>query len=309
MASASWPGLGPARAEAHDDAYRQTVALATGRINGFDAKSAEALTLINRGSGQPFEDRFKTVSGAATQIMDQDLPSDPPDTTQARTVTAFSRYLAAHTQVRKLDDAGSWDQAVALATGTGAANRRFATFETLSAQALNDQATKLSDELDDARLPLIVLPWLLLLAGHRCGRGELAWRQSATAGVPMRIRGRVRLVVPFVVLAALLVASCDSSSDSDRGASSALHDHNVDRANRPARQLREPVASFAPDAPLPAPGQMPAGTFMAEIQQRGRLIAGVSADTLLFGYRNPFTGKLEGFDIDLIRQVVAGDLR
>jgi polar amino acid transport system substrate-binding protein len=33
------------------------------------------------------------------------------------------------------------------------------------------------------------------------------------------------------------------------------------------------------------------------------LIAGVSADTLLFGYFNPLSGKLEGFDIDLIRQV------
>ena len=29
----------------------------------------------------------------------------------------------------------------------------------------------------------------------------------------------------------------------------------------------------------------------------------MSADTLLFGYRNPLTGNLEGFDIDLVRQV------
>ena len=42
---------------------------------------------------------------------------------------------------------------------------------------------------------------------------------------------------------------------------------------------------------------------MDVIQQRGRLIAGVSADTLLFGYCNPLTGQLEGFDIDLVRQV------
>ena len=40
-----------------------------------------------------------------------------------------------------------------------------------------------------------------------------------------------------------------------------------------------------------------------QIQARGRIIAGVSADTLLFGYRNPLTGSLEGFDIDLIHQV------
>ena len=63
------------------------------------------------------------------------------------------------------------------------------------------------------------------------------------------------------------------------------------------------VASIAPNGPLPPPGNMPSGTYMAEIQARGRLIAGVSADTLLFGYRNPLTGQLEGFDIDLVRQV------
>jgi polar amino acid transport system substrate-binding protein len=54
---------------------------------------------------------------------------------------------------------------------------------------------------------------------------------------------------------------------------------------------------------MPAPGDMPSASYMAAIQQRGRLVAGVSADTLLFGYFNPLSGRLEGFDIDLIRQV------
>ena len=31
--------------------------------------------------------------------------------------------------------------------------------------------------------------------------------------------------------------------------------------------------------------------------------AAVSADTLLFGFRNPFSGQLEGFDIDMVRRV------
>jgi polar amino acid transport system substrate-binding protein len=65
------------------------------------------------------------------------------------------------------------------------------------------------------------------------------------------------------------------------------------------------VASFAPTGPLPAPNQMPAGSFMEKIQHRGRLIAGVSADTLLFGFRDPLTGNLEGFDIDVAREVAA----
>ena len=48
---------------------------------------------------------------------------------------------------------------------------------------------------------------------------------------------------------------------------------------------------------------MPAGSYMAEIQKRGRLVLGTSQDTLLFSSRNPFTGAIEGFDVDTARQV------
>jgi polar amino acid transport system substrate-binding protein len=54
---------------------------------------------------------------------------------------------------------------------------------------------------------------------------------------------------------------------------------------------------------LPAPGAMPDGTTMADIQARGQLVVGVSADTLLFGSRNPLTGNIEGFDIDVLKTV------
>jgi polar amino acid transport system substrate-binding protein len=65
-----------------------------------------------------------------------------------------------------------------------------------------------------------------------------------------------------------------------------------------------PLASFAPAGPNPAPGsKMPAGSYMREIQDRGRLIAGVSADTLLLGARNPLNGQIEGFDIDMLKAV------
>ena len=42
---------------------------------------------------------------------------------------------------------------------------------------------------------------------------------------------------------------------------------------------------------------------MAKIQKRGRLVAGVSADTYLLASRNPFTGEIEGFDIDMVKAV------
>ena len=63
------------------------------------------------------------------------------------------------------------------------------------------------------------------------------------------------------------------------------------------------LKSYAPPATLPSPGELPSGSHMETIRERGRLIAGVSADTLLLGARNPVSGKIEGFDIDMLRGI------
>jgi polar amino acid transport system substrate-binding protein len=66
-------------------------------------------------------------------------------------------------------------------------------------------------------------------------------------------------------------------------------------------------ATSRPNGPLPAPGQMPAGSTMERILRRGYLIAGVDEDSYLFGYRNPSPDPkappLVGFDIDFVREV------
>lgn len=51
--------------------------------------------------------------------------------------------------------------------------------------------------------------------------------------------------------------------------------------------------------------QVSSGSTMAAIRERGVLEVGVSADTLLMGSRNPFSGDIEGFDIDVAREVAA----
>lgn len=63
-------------------------------------------------------------------------------------------------------------------------------------------------------------------------------------------------------------------------------------------------ASLRP-AGLPPPGQPPPGTTMAAIVDSGRLRVGVDQNTYLFGFRDSFTGELEGFDVDIARQVAA----
>ena len=67
----------------------------------------------------------------------------------------------------------------------------------------------------------------------------------------------------------------------------------------------DPKASLRPAATLPPPGQMPEPSVMKTIQNRGQLIAGVDQNTFLFGFRNPTTGALEGFDIDRVHEIAA----
>ncbi len=65
------------------------------------------------------------------------------------------------------------------------------------------------------------------------------------------------------------------------------------------------TASLRPPATMPTPGQMPNGTFMAQIHARGYLNVGVDDNTYLWGYRDPSTGSMSGFDVDMLRQVAA----
>jgi polar amino acid transport system substrate-binding protein len=65
----------------------------------------------------------------------------------------------------------------------------------------------------------------------------------------------------------------------------------------------DPAASLRPVGPLPRAGDLPNGSYVQQIYNRGRLVAGIAQDTLMFGYLNPLDNQLEGFDIDLVRQL------
>jgi polar amino acid transport system substrate-binding protein len=61
--------------------------------------------------------------------------------------------------------------------------------------------------------------------------------------------------------------------------------------------------SLRPSGPLPPPGHMPAGSAMATIFKNKYLRVGVDQTTYLDGYRDPRTGQLQGFDIDVAQQI------
>ncbi|MFI2782916.1 glutamate ABC transporter substrate-binding protein [Streptomyces sp. ALB3] len=56
-----------------------------------------------------------------------------------------------------------------------------------------------------------------------------------------------------------------------------------------------------PEASVPASDAD--GPSVQRIRERGKLIAGVDQNSFQWGYRNPESGALEGFDIDLVRAV------
>jgi polar amino acid transport system substrate-binding protein len=62
-----------------------------------------------------------------------------------------------------------------------------------------------------------------------------------------------------------------------------------------------PAASLRPTGP--AGTSVPAGSYMAEVRERGRLRVGVDVATLRMSAFNPSTAQIEGFDVDIAREV------
>ncbi|UQU68149.1 glutamate ABC transporter substrate-binding protein [Couchioplanes caeruleus] len=118
---------------------------------------------------------------------------------------------------------------------------------------------------------------------------------------------RARAATAVAVLLVSLAGGCSGDSSRPRAEASAAPSAPpaASGPGTPADTSCKPRASRRPAGPLPKPGAMPAGTYMRTIQDRGRLILGTSQDTLLFSSRNPFTGKIEGFDVDMGRQIAA----
>ncbi len=110
----------------------------------------------------------------------------------------------------------------------------------------------------------------------------------------------------FAVLALLLLASACTVSQEVPFDSSPDVDTNEESSSGAATVVDDPDCnpdnarpSLEPTEPLPAPGAMPSGSRMDEIATRGSLRIGVAQDTLLFGFLNPKTGEIEGFDVEI----------
>jgi len=140
-----------------------------------------------------------------------------------------------------------------------------------------------------------VIPPSTPRSGRRIGRTRRAVGAAALAVVP-----------------ALVAGACASTSvpESLPGPTT-----TTSEAPPPAAEAQDPTCtaenvtqSLRPDAAAEealATREFPAGSYMDEIRQRGRLRVGVDTSTTLFSGVNPQTGQFEGFDVEMAREMAA----
>ena len=109
---------------------------------------------------------------------------------------------------------------------------------------------------------------------------------------------RLSLLVALTGLAAVLCACGSTNDQALRSSLAALRSRPAASSSSliPTIKCADPLASLRPtDRP---------GSSVQEIRRRGFLRAGVDQNTLLLGYANPLHNeRLEGFEIDLLRQI------
>lgn len=143
--------------------YAGATAFAQARTAAFDAKSNEALTLIARGNGARFEDRWQQLAAQATNRLMSAADSGYSNGPRAR--DAFADYVAQHVKIRGLDDGGQYDEAVKQALAAGSANDGFARFDQASGAGLETLSAQTNDALTSAGADIGDLRWVVLIGG------------------------------------------------------------------------------------------------------------------------------------------------
>ena len=213
-------------------------------------------------------------------------------------------WAASHDkQVQKYLD-GDYPGAVAQAIGPdpAASAAQFADVESILHDQIEQTRAALRDGVSSAGLRAVVEP-------HRIGpadgrrRGRLRRRAVAAAqGVPMRAR-MVLALAAFAIAATGCVSTTPPASVTASPVE--VWPSGADPVTAAPTAAKATVRSRSQPAPrsVTTPGAMPPGSTMAAIAERGRLIVGVDQNTSPFGYRNPTSGQLEGFDIDVAREI------
>jgi polar amino acid transport system substrate-binding protein len=120
-------------------------------------------------------------------------------------------------------------------------------------------------------------------------------------------------VAGALVLATTMVAGCVNAEAPDSLPPSASADWpqpaevslDVPVEPPPASDSCDATASLSP-GPLPEPGKMPAGSTMETIYKRGWIKVGLDIGSNLLSFRDPISGTIEGFDVDVAKELARG---
>ncbi len=156
-----------------DNQFAGTVALTTARSAAYDAKANESLGLIAR--GQANVKREKDVQASLLSVSTQlgklsKVRWFGPSGDAVQLEAIWGDFREAHVKVRALDDAGTWDEAVALATSPTSGTRpTFAKFEQASSAALAGYESALVSDVVAPATKARITAALVLLAGLLAG--------------------------------------------------------------------------------------------------------------------------------------------
>ena len=111
----------------------------------------------------------------------------------------------------------------------------------------------------------------------------------------------MRALAALLVLAATLVAGCSSAQPLVEVSASLT---TLPMPSGAAVVSSAPVAAVEScDATASLRPSTETGPAVEGIRQRGRLIVGLDQSTNLFSFRDPVSGQLQGFDVDIAREI------
>lgn len=115
---------------------------------------------------------------------------------------------------------------------------------------------------------------------------------------------RLRLaLVSIAASAVLLLSGCASSGSVDLDAGLAASPEPTATATPSPSATTTACSNDGSQLASYAPDGSDGGAAVQAIREHGTLRVGVSADTLQMGSRNPLTGQIEGFDIDVLHEI------
>ena len=269
------------------------------------ARADETLALIRRGDEdvrkQSYYQRIDTMHQLLNDYLNRDDAIDKSDLKDADQLLA--RWRQADERINSYIAVGNYQAATQVALGAGDEDSTpaFDRLEQAVNNAIAESRRQLRDDIVNART---------VLSG-RDDRRSGAQRRRGAGGdgrlVAEDERIQMRKTLNVLAVAVFLLTGCGHSDSMTAEPSMTL------AAPTPAGMEEMAPQANPPPAPTdncdrtaslrPFPDKKDADAAVTNIRQRGRLMVGLDIGSNLFSFRDPITGEITGFDVDIAGEV------